>query len=78
MAAIARVYTLPLAAEILGEDAGMLWEIHVDMEPEDGCLCVYGPDDQQTPAFTDFGLESLTHFIREHKANRGGRQNDGR
>ncbi|WP_288142336.1 hypothetical protein [Mesorhizobium sp.] len=48
------------------------------MEPEDGCLWVYGPDDQQIPAFTDFGLESLTDFIREHKANRGSGQNDGR
>ncbi|WP_274609412.1 hypothetical protein [Mesorhizobium sp. L-2-11] len=35
-------------------------------------------DDQQIPAFTDFGLESLTDFIREHKANRSGGQNNGR
>ncbi|MBR0884316.1 hypothetical protein ABIF65_012039 [Bradyrhizobium japonicum] len=71
MAAITRVYTLPLAAEMLGEDAELLWEVYVDMEPEDSCLWVYGPDDQQIPAFTDFGLESLTDFIREHKTNRG-------
>lgn len=71
MAAITRVYTLPLAAEMLGEDAELLWEVYIDMEPEDGCLWVYGPDDQQIPAFTDFGLESLTGVIREHKANRG-------
>lgn len=74
MAAITRVYTLPLAAEMLGEDAELLWQVYVDMEPEDGCLRVYGPDDQQIPAFTDFGLESLTDFIREHKANRRGGQ----
>ncbi|MCA1552642.1 hypothetical protein I6F36_38640, partial [Bradyrhizobium sp. BRP19] len=47
MAAITRVYTLPLAAEMLGEDAELLWGVYVDMEPEDGCLWVYGPDDQQ-------------------------------
>lgn len=78
MAAITSVYTLPLAAEMLGEDAELLWEVYVDMEPEDGCLWVYGPDDHQIPAFTDFGLESLADFIREHKANRGGSQNDAR
>lgn len=77
-AAITRVYTLPLAAEMLGEDAELLWEVYVDMEPEDGCLWVYGPDDQQIPAFTDFGLECVTDFIREHNANRGRGQNDGR
>lgn len=69
MAAITRVYTLPLAAEMLGEDPELLWEVYIDMEPEDGCLSVYGPDDQYIPAFTDFGLESLVDFIREHKAN---------
>ncbi|GLS19194.1 hypothetical protein GCM10007874_22110 [Labrys miyagiensis] len=42
--------------------------------PEDGCLWVYGLDDQQIPACTDFGLESLTDFIREHKGNRGSGQ----
>lgn len=71
MTAITRVYTLPLAAEMLGEDAELLWEVYVDMEPEDGCPWVYGPDDQQIPAFTDFDLERLTDFIREHKTNRG-------
>lgn len=75
MAAITRVYTLPLAAEMLDEDAELLWEIYIDMEPEDGCLWVYGPDEQQIPAFTDFGLESLADFIREHKANRDSGQN---
>ncbi|MEQ1956825.1 hypothetical protein [Mesorhizobium sp. CN2-181] len=75
MAAITRVYTLPLVADMLGEDADLLWEVYVDMEPEDGCLWVYGPDEQQIPAFTDFGLESLIDFIREHKANRGDSQN---
>ena len=52
MAAITRVYTLPLAAEMLGEDAELLWEVYINMAPEDGCLWVYGPDDQQIPAFT--------------------------
>ncbi|ESY18758.1 MULTISPECIES: hypothetical protein [unclassified Mesorhizobium] len=45
MAAITRVYILPLAAEMLGVDVDLLWEVHVDNEPEDGCPWVYGPDD---------------------------------
>jgi hypothetical protein len=77
VAAITRVYTLPLAAEMLGEDAELLWEVYVDMEPEDGCLWVYGSDEQQVPAFTDFGIESLADFIREHKANRADGKNGG-
>lgn len=40
VAAITRVYTLPLAAEMLGVDVELLWEVYVDMEPEDGCLWV--------------------------------------
>ncbi|GJE03635.1 hypothetical protein GMJLKIPL_5592 [Methylobacterium isbiliense] len=63
---------------MLGEDAELLWEVYIDMEPEDGCLWVYGSDEQQIPAFTGFGIESLTDFIREHKANRGdGKNGDG-
>jgi hypothetical protein len=69
MAAITRVYTLPLAAKMLGEDVELLWEVVTDMEPEDGCLWVYGPDDAQIPAFSTFGLESLVDYIREYKAN---------
>lgn len=42
-------------------------EVYAHMAPEDGCLWVYGPDDHQIPAFTDFGLECQTDFIREHK-----------
>lgn len=42
MGAITRVHTLPLA-EMLGEDAALLWEVYVDMEPEDGCLWSTGP-----------------------------------
>lgn len=76
MAAITRVYTLPLVAEMLGEDAELLWEVYIDTAPEDGCLWVHGPDDKQIPAFTVFGPECLTEFIREHKANRGAGQHD--
>lgn len=39
------------------------------MEPEDGCLWVYGPDQDQTIAFTPFGLENLNDLIKHYKAN---------
>ncbi|MER8798090.1 hypothetical protein NKH75_28550 [Mesorhizobium sp. M0984] len=44
---------------MLGEDAELLWEVYVDMEPED----VASAD----PAFTDFVLESPTDFIASTK-----------
>lgn len=49
MAAITRVYTLPLAAEMLGEDAELPWEVYVDMEPEDGCLWSTAPTISRSP-----------------------------
>ena len=69
MAAITRVFTLEAAAHILGEDIDFLGEILIDMEPEDGRLTIWGVGEDHTPGFTDFGLESLQDFIREHRAN---------
>jgi hypothetical protein len=42
MAASASAVTISHAAEILGEDEGLLWEMVDEMEPEDGCLWIYG------------------------------------
>ena len=68
MAAIGQVYTLPLVAEKLGEDADWLWDISCEMEPEDGCLSVLGPNDEHTVAFTDQGIDNLADLVRLHKA----------
>jgi hypothetical protein len=38
--------TISRAAEILGKNETLLWEMASDMEPEDGCLWVYDTDDQ--------------------------------
>ena len=43
MAAISHVF--------LGEDEEWLWELQMDVFPEDGCLCVYGA--MGVPAFTE-------------------------
>ncbi|AUN33947.1 hypothetical protein C0V82_26420 (plasmid) [Niveispirillum cyanobacteriorum] len=42
---------------------------NTEMEPEDGCLWVYGPDQDQTIAFTPFSLENLKDLIKHYKAN---------
>lgn len=69
MAAIDHVYTLPLVAEMLGEDADSLWEISCEMEPEDGCLAILGPNEEYTVAFTHDGIENLTELVQIYKAD---------
>lgn len=65
MAAIWRVYTLALAAEILGETEDRVYDAGICMPPEEGCLTVYGPSDAETMAFTEDGLENLKDYLRE-------------
>lgn len=61
------VVTIARAGELLYEDEELLWDLANGMEPEDGCLWVYGPADQQTLAFTGRGLECLQDLLTEHK-----------
>ena len=70
MAAPSYAFTISRAAEILGEDEELLWDIALYMEPEDGCLSIHGTDDQQTIAFTAFGMKSLKELIPEYKRSR--------
>jgi hypothetical protein len=67
MAAPAYAITISRAAEILGEDEELLWDLVDEMEPEDGCLWIYGTGDEQTIAFTDRGLEYLQEMLPQHK-----------
>ena len=67
MAAPGHVFTISRAAEILGEDEELLWDLADSLEPEDGCLWIYGTGDQQTIAFTDRGLEYLQELVLQHK-----------
>jgi hypothetical protein len=70
VAAPAHATTIGRAAEILGEDEELLWDMAIDMEPEDGCLWIHGTDDQQTLAFTPNGMEYLREMLTEYKRNR--------
>ena len=67
MAAPASAFTISRAAELLGEDEELLWEVATEMEPEDGMLWIHGTGDQETIAFTQRGLENLRELIAEYK-----------
>jgi hypothetical protein len=67
VAAPAHAITIRRAAEMLGEDEELLWDMATDMGPERGRLWIYDTDDQQTVAFTPDGMEYLRELISEHK-----------
>ena len=70
MAAPAFAYTIARAAELLGEDEELLYEIAIELEPEDGCLWIIGTGDQQTLASTQQGMENLHELLPEFKKTR--------
>ena len=55
---------------MLGENEDWLWELSIDMFPEDGCLRVYGVGEDGVPAFTEYGIECLTANHRRRKGRR--------
>jgi hypothetical protein len=67
-AAISAVFTIGYVADLLGEDEEWLWDLSIDMFPEDGCLRVYGVGEDGVPAFTQVGIERLQETIRELRA----------
>lgn len=69
MPAISSVSTIARVAQQLGENEDWLWDVCAEMEPEDGCLWVYGLGDEQTIAFTPFGIENLQTLIEHYKAH---------
>lgn len=65
VAAITRVYTIRMAAQILGRAEDLLWDLSDQLEPEDGKLWIHDLDGIETMAFTDFGLENLQEIISD-------------
>ncbi|MBT3306953.1 MAG: hypothetical protein HN377_10780 [Alphaproteobacteria bacterium] len=63
MAAISHVYTLSLAAEILGREEDTIWDLSDQMDTEDGVLWILDINDTETLAFTSRGLEVLQEFL---------------
>ena len=68
VAAIAAVFTIGYVADQLGEDADWLFDLSIDMVPEDGCLWVYGVGEDGVPAFTEYGIECLRQIIADERA----------
>ena len=61
---VSHVRTIDLVAKELGEDVDVLFDVALEMEPEDGVIWVQGLDDERVMAFTDFGVESLVELIK--------------
>ncbi|WP_042445004.1 hypothetical protein [Azospirillum sp. B510] len=54
MARTRNLVTMERVAEILGEDVEWLIDIAIELEPEDGCLAVFGPGEQWFHALTAY------------------------
>jgi hypothetical protein len=68
MAAISAVFTISYVANLLGEDEDWLFELSIDMEPEDGSLWVYGVGEDSLPAFTQDGIDNPRQIIADERA----------
>ncbi len=64
--------TIDLVAEMINEDPDLLRQISVEMEPEDGCVTIYGKNDESIIAFSDFGIETLVNLLKEIRSQPGG------
>lgn len=67
MAADANVFTIALAAQMLGETEDRLWGLADQMDPEDGVVWIHDTDERQTMAFTSFGRETLRDLIADRR-----------
>ena len=72
MAAISAVFTIGYVANLLGEDENWIFDLSIDMFPEDGCLWVHGVGEDGVPAFTRDGIENLRQIIADARAARRG------
>jgi hypothetical protein len=68
MAAISAVFTIGYVANLLGEDENWIFDLSINMFPEDGCLWVHGVGEDGVPAFTRDGIENLRQIIADERA----------
>ena len=66
---VSHVYTLARVAAELDEDEDTLFDLIDEMEPEDGLVWVYGPGEDQCPAFTSDGIDHLLNMCAMRRAN---------
>jgi hypothetical protein len=69
MAAITHVFTISRVANMLGEDEDWLNEIAIELDPEDGRLTVFDLSEDETTAFTRFGIDNLAELVQIYKAD---------
>jgi hypothetical protein len=62
-----RVRTIDGIAKDLGEDVDFLFDVAIEMDPEDGLIWVHALDDDSVMAFTDDGIDSLVELIKIHR-----------
>ena len=62
-----RVRTIDRVAKDLGEDVDYLFDVAIEMEPEDGLIWVHGLGDDSVMALPDDGLDSLVELIKIHR-----------
>src|SRR3954462_2490428 len=53
MAAIRAVFPISYVANLLGEDENWIFDLSIDMFPEDGCLWVHGVGEDGVPALPE-------------------------
>ena len=61
------VTTIARVAIELGVDEDWLSDVANEMDPEDGLIWVYGPDNEGIMAFSDDGIDCLQELIELHK-----------
>jgi hypothetical protein len=64
---VSYVRTIDLVAKDLGEDVGFLFDVAMELEPEDGLIWAQGLSEESVLAFTDLGVDSLVELIRIHR-----------
>jgi hypothetical protein len=64
---VSRVRTIDPVAKDLGEDLDFLFDVAIEMEPEDGLIWVLGLGDESVRAFTDDGVDSLVDLVKIHR-----------
>ena len=64
---VSHVRTIDRVAKELGEEVDFLFDVALEMEPEDGVIWVQGLGDEGVMAFTDFGVDNLVDLIKIHR-----------
>ena len=64
---VCRVRTIDRVAKHLGEDVDFLFDVAMEMEPEDGLIWVLGLGDESVMAFTDDGVDNLVELIKTRR-----------